>query len=485
MGSVDTDSERNQALYLQDQHDQENKDDLASRIWVETKKLWQTAGPAIFSLMAMFSMNMITQSFAGHLGGVELAAISISNTVIVGFNYGLLLGMASALETLCGQAFGAERYHMLGIYMQRSWVVLFLCCFMLLPFYVFATPLLKRLGQADEVAKMAGAVALWLIPLHFSFAFLFPLRTFLQSQLKNQVTAWVSLVSLGINALTSWLFVYELHFGVVGVAIALDISWWALPLGLFVYCSCGRCPSTWTGFSVQAFSGLWEFVKLSVASGVMLCLENWYYRILIIMTGHLKNSTLAVDALSVCMGTIGWELMIPLAFYAAAGGTSNYNWTCVVRAYHAIEEQDALAFTSDADVIHEVDSLSPLLAISILLNNVQPVLSEGAGCPFRFPLYPLKETVFAVTGVAVGSGSQTKIAYVNLGCYYIIGLPLGFLMGWVFKLGIKGIWCGMILGGTFTQTVTLAIITMKFNWDKEAEKARNRVDKWSKPRPAG
>ncbi|XP_061966776.1 protein DETOXIFICATION 27-like [Populus nigra] len=486
MGSVDTDSERNQALYLQDQHDQENKDDLASRIWVETKKLWQTAGPAMFSLMAMFSMNIITQSFAGHLGGVELAAISISNTVIVGFNYGLLLGMASALETLCGQAYGAERYHMLGIYMQRSWVVLFLCCFMLLPFYVFATPLLKRLGQADEVAKMAGAVALWLIPLHFSFAFLFPLRTFLQSQQKNQVTAWVSLVSLGINALTSWLFVYELHFGVVGVAIALDISWWALTLGLFVYCSCGRCPSTWTGFSVQAFSGLWEFVKLSVASGVMLCLENWYYRILIIMTGHLKNSTLAVDALSVCMATIGWELMIPLAFFAAAGvrvsnelGAGNSKAakfaTMVSVAQTTItglvlcvlimllKNKIALAFTSDADVIHEVDSLSPLLAISILLNNVQPVLS----------------------GVAVGSGSQAKIAYVNLGCYYIIGLPLGFLMGWVFKLGIKGIWCGMILGGTFTQTVTLAIITMKFNWDKEAEKARNRVDKWSKPRPTG
>lgn len=33
----------------------------------------------------------------------------------------------------------------------------------------------------------------------------------------------------------------------------------------------------------------------------------------------------------------------------------------------------------------------------------------------------------------------------------------------------QGIWCGMILGGTFTQTVTLAIITMKFNWDKEVE----------------
>ncbi|KAG6786318.1 hypothetical protein POTOM_007918 [Populus tomentosa] len=380
MGSVDTDSERNQALYLQDQHDQENKDDLASRIWVETKKLWQTAGPAIFSLMAMFSMNMITQSFAGHLGGVELAAISISNTVIVGF----LIPYVGHLHA-----------KILG-------------CSALVLFLAFA--ILRFCHSTSQTS---------------SFAFLFPLRTFLQSQLKNQVIAWVSLVSLGINALASWLFVYELHFGVVGVAIALDISWWALTLGLFVYSSCGRCPSTWTGFSVQAFSGLWEFVKLSVASGVMLCLENWYYRILIIMTGHLKNSTLAVDALSVCCGN-----------------------------------KIALAFTSDADVIHEVDSLSPLLAISILLNNVSTGSVRGAGCPFRFPLYPLKETVFAVTGVAIVSGSQTKIAYVNLGCYYIIGLHLGFLTGWVLKLGIKGIWCGMILGGTFTQTVTLATITI-------------------------
>ncbi|CAK7347202.1 unnamed protein product [Dovyalis caffra] len=463
MGSVNTDRDCNQALNLQDKHDQENKGHLSLRIWVETKKLWQIAGPAMFSLMALFSMNMITQAFAGHLGDVKLAAISIANFAIVGFNYGLLV-----------------RYHMLGIYMQRSWIVLFLCCFLLLPFYVFATPLLKRLGQPDEVAELSGVVALWLIPLHFSFAFLFPLRTFLQSQLKNQVTAWVSLVSLGINALTSWLFVDVLHFGIVGVAMALDISWWALILGLFVYTSCGWCPSTWTGFSVQAFSGLWEFVKLSAASGIMLCLENWYYRILILMTGHLKNATLDVDAFSVCMSTIGWEFMIPLAFFAATGvrvsnelgagnGKAAKFATVVSVAQTAItgfifcilimilKNKIALVFTSNPDVIHEVDNLSLLLAISILLNSVQPVLS----------------------GAAVGSGSQAKVAYVNLGCYYIIGLPLGFLMGWVFKLGIKGVWSGMIFGGTFTQTITLAIITIKFNWDKEAEKAWDRVDKWS------
>jgi MATE family multidrug resistance protein len=40
------------------------------------------------------------------------------------------------------------------------------------------------------------------------------------------------------------------------------------------------------------------------------------------------------------------------------------------------------------------------------------------------------------TGVAVGSGWQSYVAYINLGCYYIIGVPLGFIMGWVFNQGV-------------------------------------------------
>ncbi|XP_042963259.1 protein DETOXIFICATION 27-like [Carya illinoinensis] len=182
--------------------------------------------------------------------------------------------MGSALETLCGQAFGAKRYHMLGIYTQRSWIVLFLCCFPLLPVYIFTTPILKLLGQSDDVAQSTGVVACWLIPMHFSFAFVFPLQRFLQCQRKNIVTAWVSLAALLVNVLTSWLLIYVFDFGLVGAALSLDIAWWILVFGLYGYTVlCGGCPLTWSGFSMEAFSGLWEFLKLSAASGVML----WYF----------------------------------------------------------------------------------------------------------------------------------------------------------------------------------------------------------------
>lgn len=86
----------NQALLpessIKDDGDDEDEDDqqpynykhLASRVWIESKKLWHIVAPAILSRVLSFSMNLITQAFAGHLGDIQLAAISIVVNVICG-----------------------------------------------------------------------------------------------------------------------------------------------------------------------------------------------------------------------------------------------------------------------------------------------------------------------------------------------------------------------------------------------------------------
>nr|QEY08342.1 MATE efflux family protein member 2e [Crocus sativus] len=254
----------------EEEEEDESRLVLKERAFIESKKLWRIVGPAIFSRVVTYSMNVITQAFAGHLGDLELGAMSIANNVVVGFNFGLLLGMASALETLCGQAFGAKKYQMLGVYMQRSWIVLFLCALALLPMYFYATPILVRLGQPSDLSALAGTISFWSIPLHFSFAFVFPLQRFLQCQLKNSVIAAVSSVSLLVHIFVSWIFVNRLKLGIVGASITLNFSWWVNVLLLYCYVTCGGCPLSWNGYSMEAFSGFWEFIKLSAASGVML-----------------------------------------------------------------------------------------------------------------------------------------------------------------------------------------------------------------------
>ncbi|XP_031107656.1 protein DETOXIFICATION 27-like [Ipomoea triloba] len=451
---------------------------LSRRIWVETKKLWHIVGPAIFTRVSSYSMMIITQAFAGHIGDVELAAISITTNLILGFNFGLMLGMASALETLCGQAYGAKRYHMLGVYLQRCWVVLWLFSLAMIPLYLYATPVLKLLGQPEEVSELSGSVALAFLPLQFSFASWFPMQRCLQSQLKNFVVAWISFGALIVHILINWFIVYQLKLGIIATALALSFSWWLIVVGLFVYTVFGGCPLTWTGFSMEAFSDLWAFFKLSISSGIMLCLENWYYRILILMTGNLYNAEIVLDALSICMNINSMELMIPLSFFAGTGvrvanelGAGNgkaARFASIVSVMESIgigivfwvliiffHNQLALIFTTSQPILDEVHKLSLLLAFTILLNSVQPILS----------------------GVAVGSGWQAYVAYINLGCYYLLGVPFGLILGWVFNKGVMGIWSGMI-GGTAVQTLVLAVITIRTDWDNEARNANRHVEKW-------
>lgn len=40
-------------------------------------------------------------------------------------------------------------------------------------------------------------------------------------------------------------------------------------------------------------------------------------------------------------------------------------------------------------------------------------------------------------GVAVGCGWQALVAYINVGCYYVVGIPLGLLLGFYFSMGAK------------------------------------------------
>ncbi|OIV93047.1 hypothetical protein TanjilG_20709 [Lupinus angustifolius] len=467
-------------LLLDDDTDGKRENEgVFGRVWVESKKLWNIAGPVIFNRVANCTMIIITQAFAGHLGDLELAATSIAVNVILGLDIGLMLGMSSALETLCGQAFGAKKHYMLGVYMQRSWIILLISSVVLLPWFLFTTHILVLFGQPQEIAELAGVISMWLIPTHLAFAFFFPLHFFLQSQLKNKVIAWVSLVALVSHAITSWLVLYKFELGVISVVAAANVSWWIMVLGYFGYIVWGNCPSTWTGFSLAAFSGLWEFTTLSVASGVMICLEVWYDKVLMLMTGILHNAKTSVEALTICLSINIWQMMFPLSFLAAVGvrvanelGAGNgkgakfatkvavmtsfiisvFFWLLIMN----FRSKFAYMFSSSEVVIEEVNKLSPLLGFTILLNSVQPVLS----------------------GVAVGSGWQKYVAYINLGCYYGIGLPLGYLLGFVFNLGVEGIWAGLIFGGTAVQTLILTVITIQCDWDKEAEKARLHLRKW-------
>ncbi|KAI4388409.1 hypothetical protein MLD38_000737 [Melastoma candidum] len=57
----------------------------------ESKKLWHLAGPAIFTALSQYSLGALTQTFAGLVGELELAAVSVENSVIAGLAFGVMV----------------------------------------------------------------------------------------------------------------------------------------------------------------------------------------------------------------------------------------------------------------------------------------------------------------------------------------------------------------------------------------------------------
>ncbi|KAL5122487.1 Protein DETOXIFICATION 29 [Glycine soja] len=403
--------------------------DFYREFMVESKKLGYLAGPAIFSFVSKYSLGAFTQIFAGHVGTIDLAAVSVENSLIAGFSYGIMLGMGSALETLCGQAVGAGKLDMLGVYMQRSWVLLLSMAFVLWPMYIFAGQVLKFIGQDTQISETAGTFAIWMIPQLFAYAQNFPVAKFLQAQV------------------LSWLLMVKLELGLVGAAVVLNGSWWFVVVAQLVYVFGGWCWPAWNGFSGEAFRNLCGFFRLSLASAVMLCMNILGWTIMV--SFRMNAATRISNELGVR------HPRATLFSLVVAVITSVLIGILLAIVLMILRNEYPSLFSNDTEVQDLVKNLTPFLCFCIVINNVQSVLS----------------------GVAIGAGWQALVAYVNIACYYLFGIPVGLVLGYKLDWGVKGIWLGMI-AGTILQTCVLLVLIYKTNWNEEASLAEDRIRTW-------
>ncbi|CAA6671774.1 unnamed protein product [Spirodela intermedia] len=419
----------------------------------ESKNLWRLSWASIIVQVFNFTLSLVTQMFVGHLGATALAGVSVANVGVQGLAFGIMLGMASAVQTVCGQAFGAKKYSIMGIVLQKAMILHVVMAVALGFLYWFSGPLFRLVRQSDEVSAIGQEYARGLVLQLLAYAIYLPMQRFLQAQNIINPMAYLALAVFSFHLLLSWVVMSVLKCGILGAALSLSFSWWVL---------------TWTGFSLKAFTGLWPYLKLTVASAVMLCLEIWYNQGIVLLTGFLSNPDISLDSISILANYLSWDMMIMLGLGNAGSvrignelgaahprvaklavvvvvGTCTVINSIIAVVFLVFRVALSELYTSSDEVIAMVSNMMPLLSISIFLNGIQPILS----------------------GVAIASGWQAIVAYINVGAYYFVGLPLGVFLG---------IWWGMIIG-VFVQTATLIVITARTNWNREVDKAIERLTK--------
>ncbi|XP_057443476.1 protein DETOXIFICATION 16-like [Lotus japonicus] len=439
------------------------------------KQLW-LAGPMVFVCVFQNSLQMISLMFVGHLDELHLAGASLASTFVNVTGFNVLLGLSSALDTFCGQAYGAQQYHKVGIYTQRAMFVTLLVTIPQSFIWAYIKPILILLHQDKNIAAQAQLFARYMIPSLSANGLLRCLVKFLQTQ--NIVFPMV--LSTGFTSLAHvllcWTFVIKLGLGIKGAAIATCISNWLsmVMLALYVWFS-PSCKKTWVGFSWECFHDIPHFLRLAFPSAVMVCLESWTFELLVLLAGALPNPKQQTSVLSISITTTGTIWMIPFGISAAgstrisnelgAGSPKNAHLAVKVLLlmaftagiiesafFMAVWKVWPRAFTNVHEVATYLTSLTPIVATSVFVDSIQTALQ----------------------GVARGCGWQKLGAFVNLGSYYFVGVPFAVVFAFVLHMKGKGLVLGIVLA-LIVQVVVFFLITLRTNWEKEAKKAAIRV----------
>ncbi|RZS07988.1 hypothetical protein BHM03_00038925 [Ensete ventricosum] len=397
--------------------------------------------PTALTGLVLYSRAMVSMLFLGGLGQLELAGGSLS----IGFanitGYSVLSGLAMGMEPICGQAFGAKQRKLLGLTLQRTILLLLSASIPIAFLWLNMKRILLWCGQDERISSTAHNFITVAIPDLFFLSFLHPLRIYLRSQNITFPVTYCSLVSVVLHVPLNYLLAVHLKMGIAGVALAT--VWTNLNLFvcllLFVLCS-GVCKDSWVRPSMDCLRGWSTLLKLAAPSCVSVCLEWWWYEFMVLFSGLLDNPKAAVASMGILIQTTSLVYVFPSALSlgvstrvgnelganrpAKARTAAVVSLACAVLLGFAamgfttsMRHQWGKLFTNDAETLKLTALALPIAGLCELGNCPQTT-----GC-----------------GVLRGSARPTTGANINLGSFYLIGMPVAILLGFVGKMGLPGL----------------------------------------------
>ncbi|GMI74910.1 hypothetical protein like AT1G15170 [Hibiscus trionum] len=191
--------------------------------------------------------------------------------------------MACALETLCGQAYGARQYRKVGIHTYTAIFCLILVCIPLSLLWLYMGKLLVFIGQDPLISHEAGKFIRWLIPGLFAYATFQPLVRYFQTQSLITPMLVCSCASLLVHIPLCWALVFKSGLENIGGALAISISNWIKAIFLALYMRYSpTCTKTRVPVTMELFQGIAEFFRFAIPSAVMICLEWCSFEVLIL-----------------------------------------------------------------------------------------------------------------------------------------------------------------------------------------------------------
>ncbi|XP_020923593.1 multidrug and toxin extrusion protein 2 isoform X2 [Sus scrofa] len=394
----------------------------------EARILFVLSGPLFLFQMLNFLIYVVSSVFCGHLGKVELAAVTLSVAFVNVCGVSIGFGLSSACDTLMSQSFGSPNKKHVGVILQRGALVLLLCCLPCWALFLNTEHILLLFRQDPAVSRLAQDYVQIFIPaLPANF-----LYCLLAKYLQNQGVVWPQVLSgiVGncVNGLANYILVSTLGQGVRGSAYANTISQLMQTLFLLLYIVLRKLHvDTWGGWSCQCLQDWGPFFSLAVPSMLMTCIEWWAYEIGSFLMGLLSVLDLSAQAIIYEVATVTY--MIPMGLSIAvcvrvgtalgaadtvqAKRSAVSGMLCTVGAAMVVGALLSILrnklghiFTHDEEVVALVNKALPLYIVFHLFEAtcVSPTVTHTCSPPGPLPEAVQGHTEGATTGMCLRRG---------------------------------------------------------------------------------
>ncbi|KAF5729969.1 MATE efflux family protein LAL5-like [Tripterygium wilfordii] len=455
-------------------HQRNSQKTHLSLVIKEAKCIANIALPMIFTGLLLYSRSMISMLFLGRLGELALAGGSLA----IGFGnitgYSILSGLAMGMEPICGQAFGAKRFKLLGLTMQRTVLLLLLTSIPIACLWLNMKKILILCNQEVDIATEAQSYLLYSLPDLLALSILHPLRIYLRTQSITLPLTYCATLAIFLHIPINYFLVSWLNLGIKGVALSAVWTNFNLVGSLIVYITIsGVYKKTWCGFSKECFKGWKCLLNLAVPSCISVCLEWWWYEIMILLCGWLLNPQATVASMGVLIQTTSLIYIFPssLSFgvstrvgnelganrpkkakLAAIVGLSTsfiLGFTALLFAI-MVRKTWASMFTKDTEIIKLTTMVLPIIGLCELGNCPQTT-----GC-----------------GVLRGAARPKMGANINLGCFYLVGMPVAIWLSFFCGFDFRGLWLGL-LAAQGSCVLTMLLVLAQTDWEWQAVRAKD------------
>lgn len=448
----------------------------------EAKLTSDIALPMILTGLLLYSRSMISMLFLGRLGELALAGGSLA----IGFanitGYSILSGLAMGMEPICGQAFGAKKHSLLGVTLQRTILLLLLTSLPISFLWLNMDKLLLLCRQDSAIAAQAQAYLIYTLPDLLAQSILHPLRIYLRTQSITLPLTFTAALAIALHLPLNWLLVVKLKLGLKGVALAGVLTNYNMIIFLFIYILFSKsCKQGWAPLSKDCLQGYTTLLQLAIPSCISVCLEWWWYEIMILLCGLLVNPKATVASMGILIQTTSLIYIFPSSlsvtvstrvgnelgasrpirakraaitglFFSFIFGFSALFFTFIVR------DKWAGMFTKDGDIIRLTSLVLPIIGLCELGNCPQTT-----GC-----------------GVLRGTARPKVGANINLACFYLVGMPVALWFGFFAGFDFQGLWLGL-LAAQASCVVTMMLVFSTTNWEFEAQRAKDLTHHSSPP----